>query len=95
MNSDLHYWLQRSKCLYRYETSREKLTEAYSYAKKVYDDGWEAIHYKSALTVSLICCALAEKDRGLEKTKNIKTLFTMLRKLSSPIIIKSIKISFK
>lgn len=67
LNSDLHYWLQRSKCLYRYETSREKLTEAYSYAKKVYDDGWEAIHYKSALTVSLICCALAEKDRGLEK----------------------------
>lgn len=35
--------------------------------QKVYDDGWEAIHYKSALTVSLICCALAEKDRGLEK----------------------------
>ena len=33
MNSDLHYWLQRSKRLYRYETSKEKLTEACSYAK--------------------------------------------------------------
>lgn len=62
LSTDLHYWLQRSKCLYRYESSKEMLSEAYFYAKKVYDDGWDEICCKSALTLSLICCALAEKE---------------------------------
>ena len=62
LSTNLHYWLQRAKCLYRYESSKEMLSEAYLYAKKVYDDGWSEICCKSALTLSLICCALAEKE---------------------------------
>lgn len=64
---DLHYWLQRAKCIYRTSTDIIGLNEAYSYAKKVYIDGHSDLASKAALTVALISCAISEKSSDEEK----------------------------
>jgi len=60
LREDLHYWLQRSKSIYRLmPNSYNKLKDAYAYAKKAYlDSSSESLTSKSALTVSLICSLL-------------------------------------
>lgn len=66
--NDLHFWLQRAKFLYRFFGDKNHLETAYRYAKKVHDDGgMRDIKIKSALNLSLICCALAEKERDAEE----------------------------
>ncbi|WP_159886065.1 SIR2 family protein [Paenibacillus puerhi] len=65
LSFDMHYWLQRAKTIYRlFPTDKQKLDEAYNWAKKSYVDGSKPIRYKAALTTSLICCLLynLEKD---------------------------------
>lgn len=59
LSFDMHYWLQRAKTIYRlFPTDKQKLDEAYKWAKKSYADGNKPIRYKAALTASLICCLL-------------------------------------
>ena len=68
LQSDLHYWLQRAKSLYRMANCQEELDDAYTYAKKVYLDGNDSLAAKAALTTALISCALGEivhKDKQL------------------------------
>lgn len=65
--SDMHYWLQRAKCTYRYAGDQTALETAYTYAKKSYDDGASDIHYKASLTLSIICCAISERKKGQDK----------------------------
>lgn len=65
--SDMHYWLQRAKCTYRYAKEQSALETAYTYAKKSYDDGGQDIHYKASLTLSIICCAISEHEKGQDK----------------------------
>lgn len=67
LSDSLHYWLQRSKSIYRLKSNDlAKLKEAYSYSIKVYFDGGHAIKSKAALTSSLICCLIygLETDKG-------------------------------
>lgn len=65
--SDMHYWLQRAKCTYRHAKEQSALETAYTYAKKSYDDGGQDIHYKASLTLSIICCAISEHEKGQDK----------------------------
>lgn len=65
--SDMHYWLQRAKCTYRYAREQSALETSYTYAKKAYDDGRQDIHYKASLTLSIICCAISEYKKGQDK----------------------------
>ena len=67
LKDDLHYWLQRAKCIYRTSENIFDLNEAYSYAKKVYIDGHPDLASKAALTVALISCAISEKSPEEEK----------------------------
>lgn len=67
LKDDLHYWLQRAKSIYRTNTSKEDLDEAYTYAKKAYLDGHGSLYVKAALTVALIACALSEVDEIKKK----------------------------
>ena len=68
--SDMDYWHQRAKSIYRINPNeRDELLDAYSYVKKAYCDGDERIHAKSSLTSSLICCLLSETVSGEEKTE--------------------------
>lgn len=82
LNSSMDYWLQRAKSIYRL-TNRKYLTigqlqEAYKYAYKAYEDGDGDVKYvdrlraKAAMSLSLICCLLSEKNSGEEKTSNEK-----------------------
>lgn len=73
LKNDLHFWLQRSKSIYRLvPTNYWKLKTAYSYAKKVYlDSDNETLTTKAALTVSLICSLLY----SLEKNNTIRQDF--------------------
>lgn len=72
LKDDLHFWLQRSKSIYRLmPTKYYKLRSAYAYAKKVYlDSKSENLTAKSALTLSLICSLLYELEH--EKGDKIK-----------------------
>ena len=65
--SYMHYWLQRAKCTYRYAKEQSALETAYTYAKKSYDDSGQDIHYKASLTLSIICCAISEHEKGQDK----------------------------
>lgn len=67
LENDLHYWLQRAKSIYRTQNKLENYEEAYTYAKKAYIDGDDALSTKAALTTALISCALAECKQGKEK----------------------------
>lgn len=60
LENDLHYWLQRAKCIYRTSQEKVALDEAYTYAKKVYIDGYNNLPSKAALTTALISCAISE-----------------------------------
>lgn len=61
--SDMDYWLQRAKSIYRLEPNNfEELKQAYSYAKKAHCDGNDRIKAKSALTASVICCLLSNNS---------------------------------
>lgn len=72
LSDSLHYWLQRSKSIYRLKSNDlAKLKEAYSYSIKVYFDGGHAIKSKAALTSSLICCLIY----GLETDKDEKQYY--------------------
>ncbi len=58
---DMHYWLQRSKCIYRQNSKGMRdLQEAYKYAQKAYQDGSKTLHDKAALSLALICYHLSE-----------------------------------
>ena len=53
---DMHYWLQRAKCIYRLSRkSKRDLEDAYKYAQKAYQDGNKTLHDKAALSLALIC----------------------------------------
>lgn len=57
LNMDPHYWLQRSKCIYRrYPTDKEKLKEAYQYCVKAKDaeNLPEKLDAQTSLSLSLI-----------------------------------------
>lgn len=73
LEDDLHFWLQRSKSIYRLAPTKYwKLKTAYSYAKKVYlDSKKEILTTKASLTISLICSLLYP----LEKNKRLKQDF--------------------
>ena len=68
MADDLHYWLQRSKSIYRLKPNNEaELKIAYQYAKKTYIDAGkthnqERLVKQAAMSISLIRCLQA----GLE-----------------------------
>ncbi len=70
LSSDLHFWLQRSKSIYRLMPDNyHKLKLAYSYAKKTYQDSKNNIlTTKAALSVSLVCSLLYK----LEKNYKVK-----------------------
>lgn len=62
LNQDMDYWLQRAKSIYRlYSNDLEKLKLAYQYAKKAASDGGDRITVKASLTISLICCLIAQR----------------------------------
>lgn len=70
LESDSHYWLQRAKSIYRTSSDLTNLMEAYGFAKKSYmDNENDNLKNKSALSLSLICCALAEITNGDEQYK--------------------------
>lgn len=67
LSSDLDYWLQRAKSIYRntfQSDSKEKLLTAYKFAKKSYEDGNDRLQSKASLSLSVICCQLAEQEQG-------------------------------
>lgn len=68
LSDDLHYWLQRAKCIYHIsQNDLEQLKEAYQYAKKVYFDSNYALQSKAALTAALISCLIYNIDEESEK----------------------------
>lgn len=72
--SDLHYWLQRAKSIYRLRNrDKEQLDIAYSFAKKVYIDGHGKLYFQAALSLSLICCALSKLEDSPEKKISINS----------------------
>ena len=72
LSDDLHFWLQRSKSIYRLMPNKYwKLKTSYSYAKKVYlDSNNDTLTTKSALSVSLICSLLYNLERNDEAKLN-------------------------
>lgn len=67
LESDMHYWLQRAKSIYRSTSNLTELDDAYTFAKKAYLDGNQDLATKAALTTALICCGIAELNN--EPTK--------------------------
>ena len=73
LNTSPHYWLQRAKSIYRIlPYNKEKLEEAYRYAKKCYNDSWKNLQTRAALTTSLICCLLSEQIVDGDKKQEIE-----------------------
>lgn len=80
LNSSMDYWLQRAKSIYRLTNpkylTKEQLEESYKYAYKAFADGHGSVKYvdrlraKAAMSLSLICCLLSEKNTGQEKISN-------------------------
>lgn len=72
LSDDLHFWLQRSKSIYRLiPNDYHKLKISYSYAKKVYlDSNNDTLTTKAALSVSLICSLLYNLERNNEAKLN-------------------------
>ena len=68
LSDDLHFWLQRSKSIYRLMPNKYwKLKTSYSYAKKVYlDSNNDTLTTKASLSVSLICSLLYNLERNNE-----------------------------
>ena len=66
LSDDLHFWLQRSKSIYRLVPNQYwKLKTSYSYAKKVYMDSKNiTLTTKAALSVSLICSLLYKLEKN-------------------------------
>ena len=66
LKDDLHFWLQRSKSIYRLVPNKYcKLRTSYSYAKKVYLDSENlTLTTKAALSVSLICSLLYKLEKS-------------------------------
>lgn len=73
LSNDLHFWLQRSKSIYRLMPYNYwKLKSAYSYAKKVYlDSENDTLTTKAALSVSLICGLLYNLERNYDNKLNM------------------------
>lgn len=71
---DLHFWLQRSKSIYRLNSKNPiKLKTAYSYAKKVYEDSENStLTCKAALTVSLICGLLYNVETNEQNKEELR-----------------------
>ena len=68
LSNDLHYWLQRAKCIYHISSKNlGQLKEAYQYAKKVYFDSNYALQSKAALTAALISCLIYNIEGEREK----------------------------
>lgn len=66
--SDMHYWLQRAKCIYRQNRkNKTDLENAYQYAQKAYQDGQRTLHDKAALSLALICCYISNVENDYEK----------------------------
>lgn len=74
LKDDLHFWLQRSKSIYRLATNDYwKLKTAYSYAKKVYLDSENStLTAKAALTISLICGLIYDQERGSLRKRELQ-----------------------
>lgn len=66
LSDDLHFWLQRSKSIYRLVPDQyHKLRMSYAYAKKVYmDSDNNTLTTKAALSVSLICSLLYKLEKN-------------------------------
>lgn len=73
LSGDLHFWLQRSKSIYRLLPNNYwKLKSAYSYAKKVYlDSSNDTLMTKAALSVSLICSLLYSLEKNYRAKLNV------------------------
>lgn len=73
LSNDLHFWLQRSKSIYRLMPNNYwKLKSAYSYAKKVYlDSDNDTLITKAALSVSLICSLIYKLERNYAAKLNV------------------------
>ena len=73
LSNDLHFWLQRSKSIYRLMPNKYwKLKSAYSYAKKVYlDSDNDTLTTKAALSVSLVCSLIYKLERNYVSKFNI------------------------
>lgn len=81
--SDMHYWLQRAKCTYRYAKEQSALETAYTYAKKSYDDGGQDIHYKASLTLSIIVVPFLNTRKAKIRSMNADWRSGMLTKRCS------------
>lgn len=68
LSDDLHFWLQRSKSIYRLAPDKYwELKKSYRYAKKVYMDSENiTLRTKAALSVSLICSLLYKRERDFK-----------------------------
>jgi hypothetical protein len=61
LNNEPHYWLQRSKSLYRlFSREEDKIKESLDWAKKAYNDGDSELKPKAALSTAIIFCLLSE-----------------------------------
>jgi hypothetical protein len=72
---NLHFWLQRSKSIYRlFKNDKIKLYEAETYANKVFRDASKSknIKSKSALTTSLICSLLYKLEDDVTKKNELQ-----------------------
>ncbi|MBR1634555.1 MAG: SIR2 family protein [Lachnospiraceae bacterium] len=72
LSDDLHFWLQRSKSLYRrFPNDYEKLKDAYRYVKKAYIDAAEdsTVKMQSAVSASLVCGLLYSIEHDREEKK--------------------------
>jgi|GEM_PF-597235 len=70
LNDDMHYWLQRAKSVYRLNrNNKDQLEIAFRYANKAYCDGSKNLKPKAALTLSLICALLTEKENNQRERK--------------------------
>lgn len=81
MGDDLHFWLQRSKSIYRLNPeNHDELMNAYKFAKKVYNDAidedQDKLKKQSALSISLVCTLLSriesdDNEKVIQETEAV------------------------
>jgi len=73
LNEDMHYWLQRAKCIYRINyDDMNSLLESYKYAKYVYNGSdKDRLKKQSSLSISLICARMAQLTTEPEKMREL------------------------
>lgn len=92
---ELHYWLQRAKCIYRnfdyYKDDPAKILDAYGFANKVCMEAKEAspLYFKANLTKALISACLFEiskdkDDKLFYQEEAIRSASTALLKETRP-----------